>query len=47
MRRVLLLLALGIALAAPAAAQQNRIDTITQFAPELAASFTKICTKRH
>src|SRR6202795_689378 len=37
MRRVLLLLVLGIALAATAAAQQNRIDTITQFAPELAS----------
>jgi predicted dienelactone hydrolase len=37
MRRVLLLLALGVTVAAPAAAQQNRIDTITQFAPELAA----------
>ncbi len=35
--RVLLLLALGIALAVPVVAQQNRIDTITQFAPELAA----------
>jgi predicted dienelactone hydrolase len=31
------LLALNISLAASAAAQQNRIDTITQFAPELAA----------
>src|ERR1700674_1911664 len=36
-RRVLLALALGVSLAGPASAQQNHIDTITQFAPELAS----------